>query len=375
MGERLAIGLMTGTSIDGVDAAAVVIDGHGLGMRAKVIGHDFAPLGDLAVALRALASGERMAAGEVAQMALELGTRLAEAAGMLAMRLGRGAPALIAAHGQTVFHDPPRSWQLINAAPIAKLGCPVVFDLRAADLAAGGQGAPITPLADFVFFRDESHGVAVVNLGGFCNVTVIPERAGRPLEDWSGEVEGMDVCACNHVLDAVARRALARPFDENGGAAASGTAHEKARDELAAALRAQAGVGRSLGSGDEAGAWVDRWSDRMEGKDLAASAAEAVGAVIGGAVKKRSPKTVMVAGGGAHHARLVEAIGRACGAKVERTDIAGVPIGAREAASMAALGALCADGVAITLPRVTGVSRPAPLSGVWTGVRPLMTED
>ena len=197
MGERLAIGLMTGTSIDGVDAAAVVVDGHGLGMRVKVIGHDFAPLGDLAVALRALASGERMAASEVAQMALELGTRLADAAGMLAMRLGRGAPALIAAHGQTVFHDPPRSWQLINAAPIAKLGCPVVFDLRAADLAAGGQGAPITPLADFVFFRDESRGVAVVNLGGFCNVTVIPERAGRSLEDGAGEGEGMDVGAGN----------------------------------------------------------------------------------------------------------------------------------------------------------------------------------
>ena len=111
---------------------------------------------------------------------------------------------LVVAHGQTVFHAPPASWQLLNAAPIARaVRAPVVFDLRQADLAAGGQGAPITPLADWIMLRAHgpaAAGRAIVNLGGFCNVTILPSGAGPE------GVRGMDVCPCNHLLDGVARR-------------------------------------------------------------------------------------------------------------------------------------------------------------------------
>lgn len=366
---RTAIGLMTGTSIDGIDAAAVRIDGHGLRARAAVTHHEHASLGDLAITLRALASGERMTASEIAAASLALGQVHAELASRVAAQ--SGPPDFAAAHGQTVFHAPPRSWQLLNPAPIAAaLRRPVVYDLRAADLAAGGQGAPITPMADFIFFRDEAHPRAVVNLGGFCNVTLLPPRQGRADEAWLSAVRGADVCACNHVLDAAARRALGKPYDESGAAAMRGASSEPAVRELAQSLEAQSRAGRSLGSGDEALAWVERHADRLSGADLLASAAKAVGESIARALTPFAPALVLVAGGGAHNRALLGHVARAVGAHVSPTDEYGVPVGAREAASMAVLGALCADGVPITLPAVTGVADPAPLAGAWIHATP-----
>jgi len=366
---RTAIGLMTGTSIDGIDAAAVRIDGHGLRARAAVTHHEHAPLGDLAITLRALASGERMTAAEIASASLALGQVHADLASRVALR--SGAPDLVAAHGQTVFHAPPRSWQLFNPSSIAAaLRCPVVYDLRAADLAAGGQGAPITPLADFIFFRDEAHPRAVVNLGGFCNVTFLPARQSRDDDAWLHAVRGADVCACNHVLDAAARRVLGKPFDESGAVSLRGVASDPAVRDLENALGAQSSAGRSLGSGDELLAWVERHAERLSPEDLLASAAKAVGETIARALTPFAPEIVLVAGGGAHNRALVGHITRAAGAHVGPTDDHGVPVGAREAASMAVLGALCADGVPITLPAVTGVANPPPLAGAWVNATP-----
>ncbi len=368
---RTVIGLMTGTSIDGLDAAAVRLEGAGLDLRARFLAHEHAPLGDLSLTLRALASGERMAAGDIAAAALALGELHASLAASLAKRVG--APALVAAHGQTIFHSPPRSWQLLNPAPIgARLRCPVVCDLRAADLARGGQGAPITPIADFIFLRDEAEPRAVVNLGGFCNITTLPDRQGRTLEAWLGAVRGRDVCACNHILDAVARRALLAPYDESGAAASRGAPNTLAAEDLAGILQDQSRAARSLGTGDESLDWLDRHADALAPDDLAATAAKAVGEVIGRAARAAdpAPARVLVAGGGAHHLTLVEHIARAAGAPTEPTDDLGLPIAAREAAEIAVLGALCADGVPITLPAVTGAPPPAPLSGAWSNCTP-----
>ena len=217
---------------------------------------------------------------------------------------------------------------------------------------------------------DEAHARAVVNLGGFCNVTLLPARKGRDDAAWLAAVRGADVCACNHVLDAAARRALGKPFDDSGAGALRGAPSDPAVRELTTALEAQARAGRSLGSGDESLAWVERHADRLSPDDLLASAAKAVGECIARALTPFAPALVLVAGGGAHNRALVGHIARAVGAHVSRTDEHGVPIGAREAAAMAVLGALCADGVPITLPAVTGVSSPAPLSGAWINATP-----
>ncbi len=361
---RHVVGVMTGTSIDGIDAALVRVDGAGLGMRATLVGHTSRGLGDLAHPLRDLASQTPMPAGAIAKLATGFAQLHADViVGLLATHGLR--PDFVAVHGQTVFHHPPTSWQLIDAAPIAaRLGVPVVTGLRAADLAAGGRGAPITPLADWILFRAPGERRAIVNLGGFCNVTLLPPADAA---DAIEAIEGFDACACNQVLDAVARRTLGTPYDAEGRAARAGTRDRAAVDALRIVLETQRSARRSLGTGDEAEGWVRAHAERLAGPDLAASAvaaiAEHVGRTIGDACDR-----VIVAGGGCRNRALFDALRAAVGRRCDPSDALGMPCGARESAAIAVLGSLSADGVPVTLPRVTGCVSPAPVSGVWTGI-------
>ncbi len=357
---RHVVGVMTGTSIDGIDAALVRVAGHGSAMHAELVRHSSRPLGTLSGPLRGAAAQSRISAGEFAWYAHEFGELHADVIGEL---IGGDALHLVCVHGQTVFHDPPLSWQLMNAWPIAqRFGCPVVHDLRQADLAAGGQGAPITPIGDWVLFRDAHKRRAIVNLGGYCNMTVLP--AGDD-EAQLRDMQGFDVCACNQVLDAVAREALGVNYDDEDRVAQSGNVVAEAAEELRSALVAQAAHGRSLGTGDETIAWVTKHLRKLSAEDLAASAVWAVAGCISDVLQQQSVDEIYVAGGGAKHRLLVQLLDQRCAAVVQETDVLGIAIEAREAACMAVLGALSADGVAITLPQVTGCSAPAPVAGVW----------
>lgn len=346
---------MTGTSIDALDAALVVIRGRGLDMTARVVESASWPLGELAAPLRAVAEQRPHSAGEIAALSLAFGRFHAD---RLAAWLGARKPDLVALHGQTVFHAPPVSWQLINAAPVAHaLGVPVVFDLRQADLMAGGQGAPITPLADWILFRGE-HPRAIVNLGGFCNITLLPGSHGT-----SQEVRGKDVCACNHLLDGVARAALGAPYDRDGAAASAGTVDPRAADSAEKLLAAQSRAGRSLGTGDELAAWIDGHSARLPPSNLAASATEALARVIAAAIGQG--REVFCAGGGTRHRALMARLSHHLGREANTTQALGVGVQDREAAAMAVLGALCQDRAPITLPAVTGCGEGIVISGAW----------
>jgi anhydro-N-acetylmuramic acid kinase len=359
--RRHIAGCMTGTSIDGLDVALVEVTGTGLALRARVRRCLSRPLGGLAKTLRALADQEPLPAGRIAAAARDLALLHADALSELAAgeRLD-----LVCVHGQTVYHAPPVSWQLMNPAPICRaLGAPVVHDLRAADLAAGGQGAPITPIADALLFREVPGAWAVVNLGGFCNITVraAGPAPGEPIDP--GAITAGDVCACNQVLDAIARRLMNSPFDAEGARAAAGTVHEEALEDLDGIFVSQARAKRSLGTGDEVGEWISRFRARVSAEDLAATACEAIGSAI--ARRAGNAGRVLLAGGGVRNAALVAAIGSCCTAPVSTTDAHGVPAAYREAAGFAVLGALCQDRVPITLPQVTGVASPAPVAGAW----------
>ncbi|QOJ01754.1 MAG: anhydro-N-acetylmuramic acid kinase [Phycisphaeraceae bacterium] len=351
---RIAVGCMSGTSLDGLDVAVLEIRGRGLGMVPRLVRGVSASLGPLGLVLRGIAEQRPMSAGEMALASFELGELHARA---VVEALGGGRPELVCVHGQTVFHAPPVSWQMINPWPIVRAtGAPVVFDLRGADVSRGGRGAPITPIADAVWLRGVPGAWAAVNLGGFCNVTVgrggVVERAG-------------DVSACNHVLDAVARVGMRVPHDEGGRRALASAPDPAIVGLFEGAMEGQRRGGRSLGTGDElAGVVGEALSSRDPGV-VAASACEALGAVIARAV---GGVGVFLAGGGANHAALVGSITRRvarAGGAVSMYDEAGLPARWREAACFAVLGALCRDGVAITLPSVTGVGAPAPLAGVW----------
>jgi 1,6-anhydro-N-acetylmuramate kinase len=350
---RMVVGCMTGTSIDGIDVALVRVHGHGYAMRAEHLrgaSRDFGALGE---DLRRLAEQQPLPARAIARMARDLALVHLEAI----RDLGAERIDLVVAHGQTVFHAPPVSWQLLNPAPIAyALGVPVVSDLRAADLARGGQGAPITPLADHVLFR-AGEARAVVNLGGFCNVTLLPGG------DDGTRVRGGDVCACNQVLDRLARELFGEPFDRGGDRAERGQVERKALSALASQLALQAKGGRSLGTGDELGEWVARWRERTPPADLARTACAAIAQTIAKACA--GAKRLVLAGGGVRNRALVGEISQRAGVPVVISDQLGVPAAMREAMGMAVLGALCQDRVPITVPAVTGVDG-APIAGVWT---------
>lgn len=369
--SRLVVGCMTGTSIDAIDAALVEIQGHGLAMKARFVRGASRDLGPVRTGLRTLADQRPMTAGEIATLANEFALLHAAVIGEL---LQGDRPDLVCIHGQTVYHRPPVSWQLMQPAPIAAaVRTRIVYDLRAADLAAGGCGAPITPLADFILYaRDEP--VDVVNLGGFCNITALPGKHPRTVRSAStegagpreirgtSEIRGFDVCACNQLLDAISRATTGRPYDENGAAAARGLPEEGSLAQLVTLLDGQARSGRSLGTGDELHAWIETVRHEHDPAGIAATACAALGRVIGARIDAH---TAVLAGGGVRNATLVGAIRAHAGTEIVVSDAVGIPAEYREAACFAVLGALCDDRVPITLPRVTGVGGPAPIAGSW----------
>ncbi|HYD01906.1 MAG TPA: anhydro-N-acetylmuramic acid kinase [Phycisphaerales bacterium] len=352
--SRLFIGVMTGTSIDGLDAALVELDGRGVdGTVARLVRAVSLPLGACQRPLRELADQTPMTAGAIAELCRDFSLLHADAITRL-----RGGDAVEAAcvHGQTVFHRPPVSWQLVSAPLVAHTArVPVVADLRAADLATGGQGAPLTPLSDYVLFRDRAHGEAriVVNLGGFANATLLGAAAGER------GFKGRDLCTCNQLLDLVARRTMGAPFDESGAAALAADPDDDALDDLLGILRVQGAAGRSLGTGDEASAWIGRhWKGGagVPGAALAASACEAIGQVIGDEARRADAQRVIVAGGGVRNRALMRAIEGCSSCRVEESAAHGVPVELREAVGWAVLGALAWDGEALPLRHITGAS-------------------
>ena len=348
---RLVFGCMTGTSLDGLDTVLAEIAGRGLRMRVTIRDRRSARLGRLAAPLRALAEQQPCTAGAIARLARDFSLLHAR----VLARFGV-TPDLVVVHGQTVFHAPPVSWQLLTPAVIAeRLGCAVISDLRAADLAAGGEGAPITPLADLILYGHARERRTVINLGGFCNLTRLP--AGREPVG----IRGGDVCACNQVLDAVARTALQRPYDPEGRHAQRGTSDRAAERDLVRRLERQRRAGRSLGTGDELASWLARHP--LPPNDLARTACAAIATVI--ATAAAPADRLVLAGGGTRNRTLVIELKARSTAPVTLSDELGIPAGDREALGMAVLGALSQDGVPITLTAVTGVGKP-PRSGAWS---------
>jgi anhydro-N-acetylmuramic acid kinase len=343
---RRVVGCMTGTSIDGIDAALLEITGHGLeAMRCTFVRGASASLGPLRQPLRDLAEQRPMTAGAIAALARDFALLHAQVVTDL---LGSERCDLICVHGQTVFHQPPLSWQLFEPAPLVHaLRCPVVCNLRKADLARGGQGAPITPIADSVLFR-HANVQAIINLGGFCNVTQFGSHEAR--------TRGKDVCACNHLLDFIARTRLGAPFDEQGNAASQGRVDAPLSRELCLALRAQGAARRSLGTGDELSTLIDRIAPGLSPQDLAATTCDAIAWCVREALPTDVDR-VMVAGGGVRNRALMHALARRFG-RCETTHSAGIPPEFREAACFAVLGALTQDGCSIYEP-------PGPLAGNW----------
>tara|TARA_B100001059_G_scaffold161641_1_gene161231 strand:+ start:103 stop:1179 length:1077 start_codon:yes stop_codon:yes gene_type:complete len=353
---------MTGTSVDALDVAIARIHGTGLEMRAELIAVEQTPLGALKAPLRAAADQTPMSALEFARLAHRFGRLHAEAISSLTERHGI-TPDLICLHGQTVAHDPPVGWALLDTTPLlSHFECTIVTELRHLDMAHGGQGAPISPLADWILFRGERPRT-IVNLGGFCNITSLPETSGG----WH-QVTGRDVCPCNHLLDEAARCWLGAPMDHNGTKAMSGTANPALAGELAETLGANrddtSQPTRALAQGDEGRALLHRLESLSAVEDRLATLTSALAIRICRAVTQ--DEELVLFGGGTFNQALVDDISDTRTPAPTRTGLNDVPPSAREALVMAVLGACAEDGLMIT---PTGASTEhqnvAHLPGKW----------
>jgi 1,6-anhydro-N-acetylmuramate kinase len=348
---------MTGSSVDGLDLALVEARGKGLAMRARMVRHVHRPLGDLGPRLARFARQAPCSALEIGRMARELGERHAAALLECLSEPERAELELVAVHGQTVAHRPDVSWALFDpAALVASVDCAIVGDLRLVDRAHGGEGAPITPLADWILFRSDSPR-AIVNLGGFANVTRLPNAAAAP-----DQIRGGDVCPCNQLLDGGARRFLDAAFDVDGVAAAGGRADEAIAGDIARQLLEIAPCGRSLGTSDEGLEALER-VEALGPADALATLCRAVAGTIAGACGEA--RDVLLFGGGTRNRALVAALREALAERSVAIGTEACPAAAREAAAMAVLGLVAADGVALTFPEITGRGEPQHRFGRW----------
>lgn len=334
---RTIVGTMTGTSMDGVDAVAVQINGVGKTMSASFIKMASCGLCNAKPLLQKIA----VQGGSPDEMD-KAATLVGEITAGAISKLELNVIDLIALHGQTVFHNPPKSIQLINPNPITEqFKCTTFTDPRQHDLQLGGQGAPITPLADWIMFRSTNKSTAIVNLGGFCNVTVLPANC------CVNQVKGFDVCCCNLLLNAIARERLGVEFDDNGENACKGIVDNKLYQFILSKLEEQRNEHRSLGTFDDLTDLVIVQGDALTTQDLLATTASAIGACITKSIM--GVDRVLLAGGGVHNQKLVKTI-----QNHGTTNDYGVPTQAREAMAMAILAALAQDNVSITLPQITG---------------------
>lgn len=370
---RIVAGCMTGTSLDGLDVALVRIDGHGLEMKPTLIGHHAVSMpGDLRDTLMHLASGGAAEPIVYLRAARQLGLFHAEGLAELFSQHPGDKPDFITAHGQTIWHAPrdsadlgPMSWQLLDPWPIVQRhGAPVCYDLRQADLIAGGEGAPLTPIADGVMYRE--HADLVINLGGVCNYTFLPaEPAGIV------SIEGGDACHCNLLLDGLAQRLLHQPYDADGQAAASGIFDESLYRDIADRFPVGGGTLGREGIGPALDRLVADHHQRTA-QDFLLNAVAFVGQSIGEVFESYGATRLVFAGGGARNRALIQYTrdiiepDSFCEG-VYRSDDLGIPCEAREAMGWAVLGALSQDGVAVSLPQVTGATDPG-VAGVWAGV-------
>ncbi|WP_232513427.1 anhydro-N-acetylmuramic acid kinase [Zobellella denitrificans] len=355
------IGIMSGTSLDGIDAVLVETDGE----RVRLLERTTAPFEPgLRDRLLALAGGGAVTARQWGELDAELGRAYADVVRQLLAASGRQASEIsaIGCHGQTVWHQPggplPFSLQLGDGNRLAaETGITTVNDFRRKDMALGGQGAPLVP----AFHRQVLGGTdkvrLVVNIGGIANITVLAPEA---------PVRGYDVGPGNMLMDLWCRRHTGAPFDRDAALARRGRVLPALLSRLMAepwlALPAPKSTGRELFNEH----WLDRQLAGDEAvADVQATLAEFTATAIVREAQQWPAGELLVCGGGGHNPLLLERLAALLpGWRVDTTNAAGVDMDAMEAMAFAWLAHQTLHGLAGNLPAVTGARRPAILGAI-----------
>jgi anhydro-N-acetylmuramic acid kinase len=384
--KKLVAGLMSGTSCDGVDVALAEVRGTGETLEWKLLAFETFPYGEAMLArLGDVVSKETVSLHKLSQIHALLGEVFADAVRALCERCARPLETLdlIASHGQTVWHAPLRETMLrYEVASTLQLGSPAVLaertsvtvlsDFRSRDMAAGGGGAPLVPLADWLLFRSPDRGRLCLNIGGMANVTALPAGAD------SGGVRAFDTGPGNSLLDELARRSSggAHRYDPEGRFAASGKVHRDLLRQMLAHPYLKQPPPKSTGR-EEFGETYVNWLLQRAGSlpfpDLLATASAFTAESIALAVENfllpgARYSEVVVSGGGLRNLHLMRTLReRLHGLSFVESGSLGVPPEAKEALAFALLANESMAGRPGNLPSATGASRPAVLGSITPG--------
>lgn len=384
----IVAGVMSGTSADGINVALVRVQGRGFRSRLELLAHyQFPYPSEVRTAVLAAMNARSASVADLARLNFLLGDLYADAVRTV-QRRARLQCELVGCHGQTLYHQGDAklylgrsiacTWQTGEAAIIAaKIGVPVVSDFRPADLAAGGNGAPLVPFLDYVLYRHRRYGRIVQNLGGIGNLTAIPPRA------LPAQVVAFDTGPGNMVIDAVAEQLFDKPFDRNGRLAARGEPIERVlRESLRYSFFRQKPpktAGREE-FGREFEREFLRLCRRADHNDIIATATALTARSIGvavrrfalplletGDVKPARFREFVVSGGGTKNATLMRMIREELAPlkmRVRTTDDFGLPSEAKEATAFALLAYQTWRRLPSNVPSATGAQRPAILGKV-----------
>lgn len=357
---------MSGTSADGVDCALVRVGGRGLGMSAAVLGlHSEAYPANVKDVIFALRAGEAVGLRNLAMLARNIALVYAEGCLALLGECGVRASdiAVIAAHGQTLFHEPPLTIQWFDPALLAqRTGIAVLSDFRRADCAAGGQGAPLVPLADYLMFRAAAPR-AILNIGGIANITLLPAEIGGCAEAGIDSIVAFDTGPGNCISDHLMRKHFGGGMDVDGAIAEMGLPIGPILQRALAAPYFHAPAPKST-DGPAMIALFERaaaaGSASHPAENLLRTAAALTADSIDLAIRQHTTQSLellIVAGGGTHNQTIMRLLRQRMGStRVALSDEFGVPAMAREAMAFALLGAATLDGEPGNVPSVTGAS-------------------
>jgi len=351
--------MMSGTSVDGIDIAAIDIDGDEI----RVLSTAHRDYDDaLRTRILAAASGDPLGSADIAALHVAIGNVYAQAAVEFVPTLPK-YPDVLAMHGQTVAHLPKSATlQLGDASRVAlRTGVPTVADFRSANIAAGGEGAPLVPFADFVLFGKRAP-IALLNLGGIANLTLIPKTE-------ADSVTAFDTGPANILSDLIAQQSgIKNRFDQDGSGAARGRVDERALGWAFAHEYFAKRAPKSTGREDFGKPFADELARRVTRNggtrdDALATAIALTARTVADALKRETPpgvswRELIVAGGGAQNPTLLKALRAAVAPLTVRTsDELGIPVTSREAVAFAILGAYRMQGKPNILPGATGASR------------------
>jgi anhydro-N-acetylmuramic acid kinase len=381
----IVAGIMSGTSADGVDVALVRITAAEKFPRIIFLAlESFSYPKALRERILAAMEGAPQATADMAHLHWRLGEVYADAVIKTIARHPQHRVELIGCHGQTVYHQGQTekylgkalrcTWQLGEPAVIAaRTDLPVVSDFRPADIAVGGQGAPLVPIFDYACFRHARRNRVLQNLGGIGNCTVIPANAAPD------DVFAFDTGPANMIIDACMREFYGKSFDRNGAIARSGRILQPVIDTLLREKFFSVPPPKSAGREQFGRQYADAFlaackSHRAQPQDIIATATALTADSIRLACERfiapqleKAPADFIISGGGARNRTLVVMLRerlQPLGYKVSFSDEYGVPSQAKEAAAFALLAWLAWHRRSGNLPTATGAARPAILGRI-----------